>query len=244
MLFRSLFHSLKSSLVCGIDGGGAGGGGGDGGDGGAKTFTQDDVNAIIAKERKTWEAKSGEALKAAKEESATKLSELQAQFDAMKTEFEDSKLSAADKEKKAAERAQNAANTKIAELQTAIKAEQEKTAAATATLQGERVSRHLSAGLNAANVFKGALADAVDAFGKVAKVDLDESGKLTTVTLGEASYTDIKEAATAFLKERPHFQKGPPGGTGSGSPGSSDFGGKPMHEASDDELWAASQKKN
>ena len=243
MLFRSLFTSFRSSLYCGVDGGGAGGGGGGDGEG-DKTFSQEEVNAIIAKERKSWEAKSGEALKQAKDEAATKQKELQEQLDALKSEFEDSKLSAADKEKKAAERAQNAMKDQIAQLQASIKAEQEKTEAAAATLRGERIARHLSSGLTAANVFKGALSDAIDAFGKVAKVELDDNGQPTTVTMGESAFTDIKEAATAFLKDRPHFQTGTAGGAGTRPPNGSDFGGKPMHEASDDDLWNASRESS
>lgn len=212
-LVLRLLNGVQASNICSAEGDNDGGAGGDA----PKTFTQDQVNAFLAKERKGWETKSASELEEAKTAAKAKSEELSTQLKELKQQLEDKDLNAQQKEQKAIERAQKAMQDKIAELEKQVGDATSASKAATKKLVDEYKGQHLSAGLLGAEVHQPALADALAMFRSIAKVELDDNGKFVSATLDDATHTNPLDAAKAFLKVRPWFAAAK-GGAGTQSP--------------------------
>lgn len=194
----------------------AGGGGGGGGGEPAKTFTQDDVNKIVQREKASLEKKLSDLQKSA--EAASKIPELEAKIAELTQQAE---LAGKSAEEKARIQAEQAAKKIEAE-----RAQREKALADTATaLETERSAHRTTrlryaatAALTEAKAFPQALPDAIGSFLGAVELSFDEkTGEVASITYGGVAQKTMKDAAAAFLKDRPYFAAAPTGG-GAGTP--------------------------
>jgi hypothetical protein len=210
-------HGLLRSERCHApDPGEGGGGGGDP----PKTFTQDDVNRIVG--QRVGEA-TKKALADAKAEFDKQLAELaplrqqledlQAEKDKVGKTAEELKRIEADKAAKQLERER-------AEHSTKLTAAEKRAVEAEARHRNLVVSSALGGGLDSAKVLGSARDKAVRLLAAEAEVELDDDGKIVSVTYGGVAHKSAAEAATAFLKDNNFLAaaQGPAGGTGSQRP--------------------------
>ena len=220
----SAFYALG---LCSAEGEGEGDGGGEAP---AKTFTQEDIDRIIAKERRSFEAKLKGSTELA--EKAKRAEELEARL----AELEEEKALAG---KTAAEKASQAMATEKARLEAEkveLAAELER---ARKEHQMTRASNALSTALSSAGVFPGAAEDALASLMSNSEMEWDDNGKLIAITLelDGTRYDDPKKAAAAFLAKKTHFANGSPGGSGTRLPGNGgNTSGRPLYELSSEEL--------
>lgn len=196
-------------------------GGGDdddngGGGGGAKAFTQDEVNALLAKERKKLEAKfkGFDELKA----KAAKVDELAAKM----TELEEAAAlkdkDAGEQAKILAERARAQADKQLKEMEAQVAALTAERDGAKATLTTHIKRTHASEALAKAGVLASAGKHALRAFLEEASVELDEQGNVTGIEYAGVPQKDLAAAATAFLNDNDIFKLAKPGGSGTRQP--------------------------
>lgn len=238
MIMRALsgaFEPTKAGLCSAEDDQGGGGGGGQPP---AKTFTQDEVNRIAAKQKAEGEAAAKRAAEAAfteKEQAFNKrIEELEL---AGKTQAERDAHERRQREE-ADRKAREAREASLAKERDDAKA---LAAANEARWKDDRKNTAVVAALHSAKVIAAAAADAAHSFMRDAKIEQDEDGVITNVIYGGKSYSKVDEAAVEFLKERSHFaQPAGTGGTGSRLPtssgGGSPQGGRPLHEMTRSEL--------
>ena len=236
----AIMYALAGGTVCGIkkEDDDEGGGGGDD----DKKFSQKELNALLAKERKAIEAKFDAKLKdldglseKAKEadDLKAKLAQLeQEKLEAGKTAEEKARMRAeADQKRAADERAA------IAKERDDHKADAEKTRG---EFKQHRIRTALTGALLKAKAFPEFVEDAVEALTRGAEIEFDDkSGKITGITYGEARYTDTKSAADAFLKAKPIYQEHPGGGSGNNRPSGGGALGKNWKDMTPDELASA-----
>lgn len=233
---RILFDEDKGT------GGGGGGGGGEGGNtqqgppaAEQPKYSDKQVNDLIAKERRSLEAKlkaeHEAAIKAAREEAEAAKNEAAL---AGKSAEEKAKLIAESEAKKRAAEAERIAKD-LAE--TKARAD-----GAEARLRDYQITGAASSALLEAKVIPTAATAAVKLFKLDAKVDLDDDGKVTGVTLDGTFHKTMKEAAEAFLKANPHFAPAPAGGSGTPRGGVGAAYGRPLHEMSTSELLARAEE--
>lgn len=234
---RILFEEEKGA-------GGGGGGGGGGGDGGnaqqpateQPKYSDKQVNDLIAKERRSLEAK----LKAEHEAAAKALrDELEAAKNeaalAGKSAEEKAKLIADSEAKKRASEAE-----RIAKEASEYKTRAER---AEAQLRHRVVSSHAQSALVEAKVLPAMAGDAHDLFLLKAQVELEDDGAtVKSVTLDGAYHKTMKEAAEAFLKARPGFVPAPTGGSGTPRGGSASAPSRKSSDISVGEAWDAALK--
>jgi hypothetical protein len=179
-----------------------------------KTFTQDEVNAFLAKEKKRFG--DYDALKAG----AAKATELEQQLAKLHEERELAGKSADEKARIEGERAK-----KRMDDERAVISKERDDAKALAVSRDIRLKTtitrtELSAGLVGAKVYPDSLGDAVTLMAAASKVEIveDEDGNasIASIVLGGITYKTAREAAEAFLKTKPYFASA--GGGGAGTP--------------------------
>ncbi len=205
----------------------------------AKTFTQDEVNRIAAKQKAEGEAKAraDAATEFAAKEAAhlKRIEELelagktQAERDAHeRKQREDADKKAREAEKATLAKERDDEKAAREQLETRWKQDRKNTAASNA--------------LVAADVIGDAAADAMHVFVRDSTIDMDDDGAVTNVIYGGKSYPKIEDAAKAFLKAKPHFaMPSGTGGTGSrlpGARGGAGAGNGPTDTMSREELIA------
>lgn len=216
---------------------GAGGGGGGGG-GAPATFTQEQVNAFLAKERGKLEKQIADLKPHA--EASARVPELEKQLEEMRHQLETAGKSAEEKSRIAAERA--------AKQLEADRAQREKELGETrAALEAERAghrmtrTRHVATtALTEAKAFAAALPDALGSF--LSSVDLtydEKTGEVATISYGGVAQKTMKDAAAAFLKDRPYFAAAPAtGGSGTPHPNAGGRSGAQLDDLSSAELMS------
>ena len=196
-------------------------GGGGGGDT-PKTFTQEQVNAFLAKERKAFDAKLKEATTKAGE-----VDTVRAELEALREEKANGERTALEKAEAAHKKATEALQKQIAEKDSAAKA-------ASDELFRERVTTRLSAELGKLNVIPAYLQKAV----KLASLELQDlkidGGKLTA-SYGDHVDASIADVVAAWVKDNENFLPAPSGGAGTRAPTGLPAG-KSLADLSIDEL--------
>lgn len=187
---------------------------------GEKTFTQEQVNAIVSERVKKLQAQLDAASGLSKELEAIK-----------------AKLAEADeREKTAREEAELKGKSELEKLQIQLKKstelfeatkrdhakaladEQAKVQAATNGLS-DYVRRHLvQSALAEAGVSPKATKDAVLAFMSEAQIELGETHDIKALAVGGKTFEKATEAAKHFLSEKPYFAAAPQGGNGTPRP--------------------------
>jgi hypothetical protein len=199
-----------------------------------KTFTQDEVNRIAAKQKDEGTRAARAAAEAefqAKEAAHLKrIEELelagktQAERDAIERrtrEEADAKARKAREDALATERDQALAKATAAETK----------------WKQDRVNGAVSNALVASKVIGSAASDAAHSFVRDSKIEVGDDGEILSVIYGGQSYTKTEDAAKAFLNDRPHFaQPSGTGGTGSRLPGAGGGGVKPLDGLTTEEL--------
>ena len=226
------------------DANGGGGGGSKAGEGGntqqgppaAETpkYTDKQLNDLIAKEKASVERK----LKAEAEAAAKALRD---ELEAAKNE---AALAGKSAEEKAKLIAESDAKKRAAEAERAAKEAADfksRAEASEAALRDLRISHAASAAFAEAKTV-GSITSATRLFMLDAKVDLDDAGKITGITLDGAYHKTMKEAAEAFLKANPNFAPAPAGGSGTARSGVATHGRR-LEDMTDEELWADTPTK-
>lgn len=192
------------------------------GDAPPKTFTQDEVNAFLAREKKRFG--DYDALKAG----AAKATELEQQLAKLNEERELAGKSADEKARIEGERAKKRMDEERTALSKEVADAKALAAAKDARLKTTITRTELSAGLVGAKVYPDSLADAVTLMAAASKVELveDEDGNssIASIVLGGITYKTAREAAEGFLKSKPYFASAPTGGAGTPRPN----GGAPL----------------
>lgn len=200
----------------------------------APSFSQDDVNRIVAERLK----KIGDvdALRA----QAAKAAEYEGELARLREEAELAGKSEAEKAKARIE-----ANEKRfrAELESRDKATAEataKAAAAEAKYRAKVVDAQISSALVESKVHAPAHGTAMRDFLATAEIETDDDHKVTAVTVAGKRFSDVKQAAAAFLEANP-FLLAHSGNGGSGSrPGiTGGLRGVPLSKLSTEDLIAA-----
>lgn len=204
-----------SSSVCFAENESAKGDDGGGDDKTPKTFTQEEVSAIVSKETKAFKAKSEKA----QAELAAKLAEQSAAFEKLQAELEIAGKPDAEKLKLIAEREQ-AKSRALIDTSTKERDEAVRVAeAARAELRQYKINTALTSAMASR---KGILPDAVEKavrlFALEASPEFDDEGNLSVEVAGVGRMTDVAKAAEAWLKLNPFFLAAPPGGAGTRAP--------------------------
>jgi hypothetical protein len=224
--------------------GGDGGGTGTGTGGPPKTFTQEELSAIVSRETKKVAGKYADydAIKS----KAAQVDELTGRMAALEEEKANAGKSAEEKERARASK-------EAATLQASLAAIQKERDEAKAALDSERGNHRMTrarqrmvSALTGSEVHGPALADALDTLVRESEMEFGDDGELQSVTLNHDGTrypaNDLKKAAEAFLKSKPWFAKGATGGGGHGRPGTgyggngTGQGGRALHEMSVQEL--------
>lgn len=190
---------------------------GDGGGGGnapPKTFTQDEVNSLLAKERRGLEAKIKE-LEPLKEQAA-KSTELEKQIAELNEKIELAGKSEKEKEKLLAEKLTAKLEKEKSDLAKERDAQRALADQAAAELKRTRLEHQITAALMAAKALPGSLKFAVPAFLAEAEIEADEKKghAITSVTIDGVPYKELAKATEAYLKANPLFLQAPEGGGG------------------------------
>lgn len=181
-----------------------------------KTFTQDELNAIVAKRvgevQKKFadyddvKAKAGKA-----DEALAKVNELTEKLElAGKSEEEKAKLLAEKLQAKS-----EAERIALAKERDDAKAAAER---AREDLRSTRIDHQVTAVLTSAKALPEMLPYAISAFRAETKIEHDDNDRITSITFDDVPYTDAKKAAEAWLKSRPGFAAAPAGGGGTRGP--------------------------
>lgn len=221
--------------VCNIEGEGDPGGGGEA-DPAPRTFTQDEVTALVGRE--VSKAKSQFRDYDTIREKAGQVDDLTAKYDALQLQFEDAGKTAEEKERARASRERETLDRKLAALEQS-RAEHETALEAERTAHRQtRASHDLMSALTGADVHPKAAGDALRALMAESELEYGEDGALAAITLrhnGMRHGADaLAKAAADFLEAKPYFAKGAPGGAGTRPPngGGSGGDGRPLHELS------------
>lgn len=182
-----------------------------------KTFTQEDVDRIIAK-RLAAKEKEIAKLAAENEKTSKRFEEMNAKFEELSAKYEETNKSDVERELIKAQRA-------IAKYQDKIKALEEQAAEATktatearSTLKQRELESALRSGLLKAKAHTRGLDQAVKILISEGRAEVDDEGRVT-LTIGDVPYDDPAEAAERWLQANPHFAEGMLGGSGTPMPG-------------------------
>lgn len=199
------------------------------------TFTQEQVNALLAKERKASEAKFEKTLAERTAETNAKLAELQqAQEDAGK--------SAAEKAQAAAARERAVIEAKLAETTKALAEHQALAATRTQELRDTRLDHELNALFAARKVMPEAQRAALLVFRADAKFEHDENGAVTAVDLGNKRFDSVSSAMDEWMKTNGAiYVAAPQGGTGA-RPGNGAGSSVPLLKQTDAQLIAEADR--
>lgn len=224
MIARALYAPCFSSpLVACIDGDGGGdGGGGGGGAPPAKTFTQDEVNRIAAKQKSEGERAARAAAEAefqAKE--AAHLKRIEELELAGKTQAERDAIERRQREEADAKARKAREDALASERDQALA----KATAAENRWKQDRVNSVISNALVANRVIGSAVSQAARIFVSDSKIEVGDEGEILSIIYNGQSYAKPEDAAKAFLNDNAHFaQASGTGGAGTRLPGSSGNG--------------------
>ncbi len=231
-----------SPWVCFADGdapaGGGDGGGGDGGKpAGDKTFTQAEVNAIIARERRSTEDKLTKQFG----ESTAKT---HADLDALRVQLEESGKSSAEKERLAAERTRNAMEAKNAELAKGVAERDAALTAAQHELRETRLGHELTSLFGAKKVLPEMTRAATLVFRADSKIEYGDGGKVVSVDVGAKQFNTVAEALDDWMTTNgAGYVAAPSGGAGTRA-GNAGVGRKSLGEMSLTEMAEAAKETN
>jgi hypothetical protein len=233
-----LTGTRRESCFAPEDNNGGGGGGGVGNDP-PKTFTQEQLDAIVGKRIGEATKKYGDYEEA--KAKAAKLAEIETELQKLRDEKEIAGKSAEEKATIAARKASEQMERERTELTTQRDTEKSLRETSEKKYRDLVVSNGLGSALDGAKVLGSARDKAIKAMRDDSKVELDEDGKITAVTYGGVAYKTAAEAATAFLKDNDFFAAGTGGGGGGKRPNAGGTGGRNLFDMSSDELLAASK---
>lgn len=165
-------------------------------------LSQADVDKLLGKRIGEVEQRITKRLTEAHQ---AKQSEYEAKIAELTHQLEDSGKSAEQRERNAELRAQKQREKELADLRTAHEAEQKKATAALDRLRTREISLQLGNALDGAKVLTSARADAIEILMAKAKIEVDEDYQVTSVVYEGTEYGTLAEAATAFLKTKPHY---------------------------------------
>lgn len=175
-----------------------------------KTFTQDEVNTLLARERRKSEERIAEL-----ERSIADYERLKTTLTERATELQSEATTATAKA-----RALETQLAQTTERNARERAELEARHAETTSVSRETGFRlQLTQALLAADVFPGAVRVAADELRRQVKLEHDAGGAIASVEYGGTRHTDPVAAARAFLSAHPYFARGAPGGSGTPRPG-------------------------
>lgn len=208
----------------------------------AKTFTQDEVNRIAAKQKEEGTRAARAAAEAefqAKE--AAHLKRIEELELAGKTQVERDAHERKQRED-ADKRAREAEKAQLAKERDDEKAKREQLES---RWRSERIATAAGNALVANKVIGDAAADATHVFVRDSKIETDEDGQITNVIYAGKSFSSIDDAAKEFLKAKPHFALPiGTGGTGSKLPGTGGGPGKgPIDNLTTEELLAGAREE-
>lgn len=237
MLARALSRAPQPFLFE-EDKGNGGGGGGDP----PKMISEAEVQARIDKvlgQRLAEERKKYSDYDALKAEAAKK-TEIEAELAKLREERETAGKSAEEVRKIEADRAAKQLERERNEATTKLTAAEQRAEAAEKRHRELLVSQGLGSALDGSKVLTTAREKAIRLMREDAQVELDDSGKITSVTYGGVAYKTPAEAASAFLKDNDFLASaGAPKGGGSSPPNAGGAGGKDVFKASADENFAS-----
>lgn len=199
-----------------------------------KQFSQDDVNRLIARERRKFE----DELKA--RPSAEQLQELQAKLDSIQEEREMAGKSEREKAEHKHQQELAKLNQKIQQLSEEAKQKEQAVAEAQKTLQTERMNRAFGAALQEAGVYAGASSDALRVLiAELKDPEIDPDSGAVTAGYGDLIADDPKVIAKKFLEDKPYFATAKSGGAGTKQPNTQARTTRSIAEMSADELAEA-----
>jgi hypothetical protein len=239
---------LNPGVCSADDGDGSGDGDGGGGGGDEPKFTQADMDKAIQSRLSKAEKKYAGFDEF--REKAGKVDALTAEIEELRQQIDDAGKSAEEKERARAARERATLDKQLATL-TESKAELEAAIEAERTAhRTTRASHDLMAALTQSDVHAKAAGDALRTMMSDSELEFAEDGSLESLTLrsnGVRYGADkLKDAAAAFLEDRPYFAKAPPGGPGIAPPSGGGGGGgdgRARHEMSTDELLARDARR-
>lgn len=228
------YMALRCVLRAPAGEGDPGGGGDPATPPGEKMLPQSEVQRIVAKEAKAAADKAArEAAEKFKLELVDRdktLEELRMQLETAGKTGEEKARIEAEQKREAERKAQAARDAQIADQ---LRSATEKATAAEQRLRDHQVSGAVSVALASAKVLAGATEDAIRSFRADSQIETDEDGKPSSIIYKGVAYDTLKDAAKAFLKDRPHFAQ-PSAVTGAGvrTGGGNGAGGSkvPLHE--------------
>lgn len=200
-------------------GGGAAAGQAQGAEKPQPKYTDDDLNGIVARERRKLETKFAdyESVKAQASEAA----ELKKQIAELSEKLELTGKTESEKQKLIAEKLEQQRRSEVEKI--SAERDQAKSAAEAAAkaLLDTKKEYQVTQALTAAKALPSMLPYAIRAFIDEVEIELDEKGKVTGATVDGVPKKDLNEAAVAWLKNRDGFAQAPQGGGGTrGSNGS------------------------
>jgi hypothetical protein len=199
-----------------------------------KTFTQEQVNALIARERKSLEAKI-------KADSDTAIGELRSKLEQLELEKADAGKSAAEKEKAAAARQLATYEAKLAELAKAKDEASSLAAQQAQALRDTKVDYALNSLLATHKVLPEATRFALKGFRDDAKIEYDETGAIAAVDVLDKRFTKLDDAVAEWMKQHGALFTAAPSG-GAGTRASNGLGGKTLSKQSTEDLIAAANE--
>ncbi len=250
---RGFFYFRDQAIMSADDGSGDGGGGGSGDDGGGgsgdgggggaggddKTFTQADLNRMVANERRSNQAKM-DTLQA----SADKVPGLETTIQEAKEAKELADADAAGQATILAQRQADQHQAKLEEKDLRIAGLEADKAAGDTRLTDFQTRTTIGQELAKAGMLGAAAKHAIPAMMADSEVTLNEDGSIATIKLDKVMQADLATAVAQFLTDNPHFKAAPPGGSGSGAPnGGAGGSDKPIAEMSQQERWAAARQR-
>lgn len=173
------------------------------------SLTQEQVNAIIARERKATEDKIAKAKDA-------EYASLRAELDALKQQQEEAGKSAAEKAALALEREKNAWAQKTEAEKARAEAALAEAQKASAELRDTRLNYELNAVFAAQKVMPEATRAALLVFRADAEIEHDpQTGKVVAVTVAEKRFGTLTEAVDEWMKTNGEiYRAAPQGGAG------------------------------
>lgn len=219
----------------GNDDGGAGGNGG-----GGRTFTQDDVNALLAKERRGLQAKLDEATKASSA-TAERLAELEANAAKAAEERELEGKTALEKLEHKHKKDLELAHRQIEESKKTIAEREALAAQRLEVLNRERVANGLVGHFGKAGVLPERLSEAVRySMTDFADVTVHEDGSITG-TYGDLVDKSLADISAAWAAAHDNFLPAPKGGAGTRA-SNANLGTRSLADMSLEEMAALANK--
>jgi hypothetical protein len=220
------------------------GGGGGGGTSSEKTFTQADLDRIVGqrigeatKKFSDYETVKTQAQKAAEYE--TELAKLREEKEMQGKTAEEQNRIAADRAARAMERERSESATKLT-------AAEKRAEEAENRFRRAVISQNLGSALDSAKVLTSAREKAIRLMREDAQIELDDDGKIASITYNGIAFKTAAEAAHAFLRDNDFLASAPAssgGGTKPPNAGGNSSGGSLFDLPQDELLSRASGQK-